>query len=211
MDDRAAALWLTIASLVALGIVLVIGLLAPFVWWLSRRLEAAQDAREAALMLAVEASEQERRRVARTLHDGPVQEFVAASLALVGAADRLRGITASSQDGSSRPPAAIAADEVDAAAGTIRRGVAGLRGLLVELAPPRLSEAGIVAAVEVRDDGVGFDPDLLAARRREGHLGVAGLTDLAVEDGATFAVRTAPGAGTTWRMMWPSSDEEEMA
>jgi signal transduction histidine kinase len=56
--------------------------------------------------------------------------------------------------------------------------------------------------MEVTDRGPGFDlsqaPDV-----DSGHLGLAGMRERAELLGGTFAVRTAPGAGTTVRACWP--------
>ncbi|MGL5860235.1 MAG: sensor histidine kinase, partial [Phycicoccus sp.] len=51
--------------------------------------------------------------------------------------------------------------------------------------------------VEVSDDGVGFDADRLVDPAT-GHIGTRVIVDLARDAGARLALRTAPGAGTTW-------------
>jgi two-component system NarL family sensor kinase len=63
----------------------------------------------------------------------------------------------------------------------------------VEQQPRRL-------VLEIGDDGVGFDVAAAVDRSRTGHLGLRLLADRAAAEGATFAVRTAPGAGTTLRL-----------
>lgn len=57
--------------------------------------------------------------------------------------------------------------------------------------------------LEVSDDGVGFDVAPAVNRSRTGHLGLRLLADRAAAEGATLAVRTAPGAGTTLRLEVP--------
>jgi len=52
-------------------------------------------------------------------------------------------------------------------------------------------------------DGVGFDAGAAVGRSRTGHLGLRRLADRAAPEGATLAVRTAPGAGTTLRLEVP--------
>ena len=52
----------------------------------------------------------------------------------------------------------------------------------------------------VRDDGAGFDPDSL--ERSEG-LGLAGIREQAEILGGSFAIRSAPGAGTELHVSWP--------
>ncbi|MCU1353168.1 MAG: Histidine kinase, gyrase and HSP90-like ATPase [Acidimicrobiales bacterium] len=64
------------------------------------------------------------------------------------------------------------------------------------------SDAGQVWA-EVVDDGRGFDAESIRGRAGEGHVGLAGLADLAEEAGAQLTVRSAEGHGTTVRVEVP--------
>jgi signal transduction histidine kinase len=50
----------------------------------------------------------------------------------------------------------------------------------------------------VRDDGVGFDAE---GERREGSYGLRGLQSLVEDGGGRVQVESAPGAGTTVRMV----------
>jgi signal transduction histidine kinase len=59
--------------------------------------------------------------------------------------------------------------------------------------------------LEVTDDGIGFDVGTALGRPGSGHLGLSVLADLAAAAGATLAVRTAPGAGTSVRLEVPRS------
>src|SRR5581483_1996162 len=65
---------------------------------------------------------------------------------------------------------------------------------------------GTSAGVElvVRDDGRGFEPDLVARRRADGHLGLALLADRAESVGGTLQIESASGAGTTLRLRLPT-------
>jgi signal transduction histidine kinase len=47
-------------------------------------------------------------------------------------------------------------------------------------------------AFEIRDDGVGFDPNLVA-----GGTGLRGMADRVEAVGGTFELKSAPGEGTT--------------
>ena len=58
--------------------------------------------------------------------------------------------------------------------------------------------------LEVTDDGIGFDVDPVLRWPRAGHLGLRLLADRATAAGATLAVRTAPGAGTSLRLEVPT-------
>ncbi len=60
------------------------------------------------------------------------------------------------------------------------------------------------ARLEVRDDGRGFDPQAIAGRRAEGHMGLQLLADLAEANGGWLQVDSALGAGTTVTLEVPS-------
>ena len=60
------------------------------------------------------------------------------------------------------------------------------------------SEAGSVVLTVV-DDGVGFDPNAV----QPGHVGLRLLADLAHSLGGTLTIDSAPGSGTTVRMVVP--------
>lgn len=133
VDRRAGQLWRGFAGLTISSLLLFAALLIPLVWQLLTRLRTAQAQRERLLERAVEASEDERRRIAGTLHDGVVQELAATSFTVAGAAARAEA----SGD------AALAAD-LTTAAGTLRDTIGGLRTLLVDIYPPTLERAGIL-------------------------------------------------------------------
>jgi signal transduction histidine kinase len=133
---------ITLASLLALMV-----LLLPVVGHLIRRLRQSQRQREALLERAVQASAEERRRIAATLHDGVVQDLVGVSLAVSGAAGRA----------DAGGHAEMAAD-MSAVARTVRTSVGGLRSLLADIYPPSLSTMGLEAALQ----------DLVASSRSRG-------------------------------------------
>jgi signal transduction histidine kinase len=103
---------------------------------MARRLQRGHREREALLSTAVEASAQERRRIAADLHDGVVQDLagVAFGLAPLAAAAQKRGDEAE-------------AGALREATATLRQGVRDLRTLLVEIHPPNLESAGIRVAL----------------------------------------------------------------
>jgi signal transduction histidine kinase len=120
-----------------LGGLLVLALFQlPLAWAMARRLQRGHRERETLLENAVEASTQERRRIASDLHDGVVQDLagVAFGLAPIAAEAQRRGDD----------------DEADALRGatlTLRQGVRDLRTLLVEIHPPNLESAGLEVAL----------------------------------------------------------------
>ncbi len=108
----------------------------PLAWRLVRRVQLGQKEREALQRRALEASDHERRRIARDLHDGLVQSLVGVSYSLAGTADRAR---ADGRDDT--------AEQLDEAAATTRSGVAQLRGLITDIYPPSLESLGLRASV----------------------------------------------------------------
>ena len=232
----------------ALGAVLLVGL--PLIGLLTLRLTRASRARERLVLRAIDASEAERRRIARDLHDGVVQELAGTAFALTGSARE-----------PSVPPAVR--EDLLASSSALRRSLRQLRSLLVEIHPPGLNADGLPAALEdltaqasttgvetevtvsgihgasehvvalvwrvaqeairnavrhahashlqvevrgderqvrlsVRDDGVGFDP---ATTSSNGSYGLRGLRSLVDDGGGKVQVVSAPGAGTTVRMV----------
>lgn len=155
VTDRATALWRGFAGITVTSLLLLIVLMLPVLWTLLDRLRRGQQQREVLLQHAVEASDDERRRIAATLHDGVVQELAASSFALAGAAERA---------GRSRAPEL--AEPLHGASETVRASIKGLRSLLVEIYPPSLQTSGLAAALA---DLVGG----LAARGTEVRLDLA--------------------------------------
>lgn len=108
----------------------------PLAWSLARRLQRGHREREALLASAVEASAQERRRIAADLHDGVVQDLAGVAFGLAPLADEAR-----------RRGDAAEAEALRQATGTLRQGVRALRTLLVEIHPPNLESAGLRVAL----------------------------------------------------------------
>jgi two-component system NarL family sensor kinase len=234
----------TIGSLVALELVQI-----PLAWSLARRLRDRQREREQLLHQAIDASDGERRRIARDLHDSVVQDLAGVAYSLAGA---------SKQEGATDATVRL----LDQSAEQVRDSIKSLRSLIVDIYPPELEEAGLRSAltdllasaqqrgietrleadnipdalpvgvtrvlwrvaqeavrnvvtharaqtvtvsasvsdgrasVDIADDGVGFEPDAVATRAEEGHVGLRGLSDLVAGAGGTLRVDSRPGAGT---------------
>lgn len=133
---RSAHLWHGFAGITTSSMLLLLLAQAPLTWALVRRVRRAQQRRLDLLDRAVAATDAERRRIAATLHDGPVQALDAASVTVAEAAGRAR----------SRGDVPEA-ERLDAAARAVRVGVGNLRSLVVEIYPLSLYSAGLVAGL----------------------------------------------------------------
>ncbi|WP_183407258.1 sensor histidine kinase [Nocardioides marmorisolisilvae] len=133
VDKRAGQLWRGFAGVTVSSLLLFVALMIPVLWRLNSRIRAAQRQREALLRRAVDASADERRRIAATLHDGVVQELAGASFSVSGAADRAGGL------GDER-----LVTDLRGTAGTLRDSIGGLRTLLVDIYPETLETAGLL-------------------------------------------------------------------
>jgi two-component system NarL family sensor kinase len=120
--------------LAALAVLLLVQ--APLAWSLARRLQRGHRDRERLLERAIEASDQERRRIASDLHDGVVQDLAGVAFGLAPLAD-----------GAARRGDDAEAVALRESAGRLRGGVRALRTLLVEIHPPNLESAGLEAAL----------------------------------------------------------------
>jgi two-component system NarL family sensor kinase len=153
-------LWLAFAP-AFLGTLALLWLIqVPIAWRYARRLEEGQRSREMLLRRAIESSELERRRIARDLHDGAVQDLAGVSYSLTAAADTIG-------DASSEETAAAMRE----AAGGTRRTIKQLRTLLVDIYPPDLHRTGLDAAL--RDLVAPLGP-----RGIDAHLDVAPIGDV---------------------------------
>jgi two-component system NarL family sensor kinase len=239
------------ALLIAVGVLYLLQL--PIAASMARRMRRGSREREDLLERAVDASGAERRRIARDLHDGVVQDLAGLSFSLAAAAERSRGAGDT-----------VAARQLGEGAEQARQSVRGLRSLLVEIYPPSLRQAGLSSALadllgpvasrgiethldiaeglrlsaedealffrvaqeavrnavahaephrievtvaerggevalQVADDGIGFDPGSEDAAG-EGHFGLSMLRDLARDAGAGFAVESSAAGGTRVRV-----------
>lgn len=119
------------------GLLVLYLLQIPLARALTRRIRRSQAEAEALHRKVLAAADDERRRVAGALHDGPVQTLTGLAYTLSALAGQLRPAV----------PAELAG-RLAAAAGTSRQGVAELRSLLVDIYPANLAETGLRAALD---------------------------------------------------------------
>ena len=147
-------LWRGFAGVTLSSILLLVVLMMPVLWRLLDRLKRSQVQREDLLQRALDASTEERRRIAGALHDGVVQDLAATSFTVAGAAERAASVG---------QPAL--ANDLRGAAGTVRTSIGGLRSLLVDIYPASLAAAGLAAALDdlaasVRSRGITVNVDI---------------------------------------------------
>jgi two-component system NarL family sensor kinase len=118
------------------GLLVLVLFQVPLAWSMARRLQRGHRARERLLASAIDASTQERRRIAADLHDGVVQS-------LAGVAFGLAPLAVEADRRGDKAEAGV----LRAASGTLRQGVRELRTLLVEIHPPNLESAGLQVAL----------------------------------------------------------------
>jgi two-component system, NarL family, sensor kinase len=139
ITEAGRQLWLQFAPFSLGALVLLELLQVPLVLSLARRLRRTQYQREDLLRNALEATQEERRRIAGDLHDGVVQDLAGVAYELQAAADRLPS------DNGHDPDLGAA---LRRGAGVCRGSMRALRSLLVDLYPSERREQGLDAAVE---------------------------------------------------------------
>jgi len=135
VTSRSADLWRGFSGIMISCLLGALLLITPLLWIFYRRARAAHQYQEALTQRALDASTDERRRIATSLHDGVVQQLAGTSFLLAGEAQRLRRAD---------DAAAVRMEEASA---TVRDSVAGMRSLLVDIYPPSLTEHGLAAAL----------------------------------------------------------------
>jgi two-component system NarL family sensor kinase len=135
VQQRAVEVLTPFRRITALALAAILFLGVPMIGMLTLRLTRASRARERLMRRAVDSSEAERRRIARDLHDGVVQELAGTAFALSGTA-REPGVSEGTKA------------DLDRAGEAVRRSLRQLRSLLVEIHPPGLNADGLAAALE---------------------------------------------------------------
>lgn len=203
-------IWLPFAGLLLASLVLLWLVQVPLAWRLARQLRRSQEDREALLVRALEASDDERRRIAGDLHDGVVQDLAGISYSLSAVAGQA----------DTRSPEEIRST-VRGAADATRDAMRHLRSALVEIHPPNLRASGLETAladvvaplatdgvrstIAVGDDPLPADVELLFYRaageavrnvRRHAHASNVSVR-VSSENGLAQLVVTDDGVGFT--------------
>lgn len=147
-------------TLAALGVLFAVTL--PLMLVLTRRARLAAEQRERLLATAIAASDAERTRIARDLHDGVVQDLTGTSYELSTIAQR-----------SGTDPEL--GRELEGVSRSLRVSMRHLRSLLVEIFPPDLAVTGLAAALDdllspLSAAGVRTDLDVSLTRDVPAHL-----------------------------------------
>jgi two-component system, NarL family, sensor kinase len=137
---RQVDIWYRFAPISVAVLLALLAVQLPLARRMVSQLRATGREREQLQARALDASTEERRRIAGSLHDGIVQDVSASALLLAGAADRLR------ESPPSGPPEEVSAVLAEASV-ALRESVSSLRSLLVEIYPPNLDRAGLSSAL----------------------------------------------------------------
>jgi two-component system NarL family sensor kinase len=136
VSHRTGQLWRGFAGVTLSSLLLFVVLLVPLIWHLASRVRRDQRQRERLLQRAVEASSTERRLIAASLHDGPVQDLAATSFVVSAAAARAG---TAGQGPLER--------ELREVAASVRTSIRALRSLLVDIYPASLAHSGLSGAL----------------------------------------------------------------
>lgn len=150
VDEDARAVMVRLAPLPVGALLLFAAVMVPLALSFARRVETAQSQSRRSLQHALSAAELERRRVARDLHDGVMQDVGGAGYALAAAARAL-------------PMGAQTSRRlIDEVSGLLKDVGDSLRSLLADIYPPNLERDGLSQAVEelgrrAGDEGIEVD------------------------------------------------------
>lgn len=134
IERRATEVFLPFQRIMIGSLLALAAVATGMLWLLTRRLTRTAAERERLLRSSADASEAERRRIARDLHDGVVQDLAGTAYSLSALARDL-------------PQSERSREVLDGAGGSLRASLRALRSLLVEIHPPDLDAARLPAAL----------------------------------------------------------------
>ncbi len=133
MDSQAGSLFRTFLPLSLGAVVILAAATLPLATTLARRVDRGQQQMSRLLMNAVASSDLERRRTARNLHDGVIQDLAGVGYALSAEARHM--------------PHGEARERIEEVHGIVARDVNALRDLMMDIHPPELDEGGLPQAL----------------------------------------------------------------
>lgn len=133
IESRQAAVIAPFQRITFGALAVLVMVATALLWALTRRITRAAAEREHLLVNAANASARERRRIARDLHDGVVQDLAGSAFAVSALA---------------RHADEPARTTLVSTGASLRQSLRALRSLLVEIHPPDLNEATLPAALE---------------------------------------------------------------
>lgn len=160
INDNSSRILRSFLPVLLLGILGLALIQIPLAAHLARRVERSEREQRRLLEQAVDASTRERSRIAADLHDSVVQGLAGTSYSVAAVADDLARQGDTERAGRLREQSA-----------ELRQWVRELRTLIVNMAPPKLHEQGLAAAIG----------DLASSLQARGIT-----TDVAVDAGARF-------------------------
>jgi signal transduction histidine kinase len=211
-------IWKSFLPAFLVGLLVLELLQIPLARRLTRRIE--RDGRERSRLhrKVLAASEDERRRIARDLHDGVVQTLAGVTYSLTALGDNLRqaglrdaldtllgplrtqGINAQLTTPEHLPVAPETATVLYRVAQEALRNVAAHSGASHVRVQVSLNGR---ARLDVIDDGRGFVPEAVPDDNDRPHFGLRLLHELALEVGGRLTVDSRPGGGTAVRLEMP--------
>lgn len=134
IEERRQQIYTPFRYITGGALALLLILVTPILLVLTRQVRTAAEERERLLRAGLEASDAERRRIARDLHDGVVQDLAGTSFSIAAAA---------------REPelSATVKTSLTSANRAIRDTLKSLRSLLAEIHPPEIHADGLAAAL----------------------------------------------------------------
>ena len=135
IEDRREAIYSAFRWISIGGLMLLLVLVTPLLLVLSRQLSRGAEERARLLDRAMDASDAERRRIARDLHDSVVQDLAGAAFS----------VSAIARDPRTRPEVS---SQLDGVGHSMRQSLRSLRSLLAEIHPPDLTAERLAAALE---------------------------------------------------------------
>lgn len=134
LSDRQSQIFDSFRWITASALIVLIAVATAILVGLTRQLRKAGAERERLLVSAMDASDAERRRIARDLHDSVVQDLAGTAFS-VSAVARTPGLADDSRE------------TLDTAGTSLRTSLKSLRSLLAEIHPPDLKAEGLPAAL----------------------------------------------------------------